>query len=255
MRIKVINPNTTLDMTAGIGDAARSVARPGTEIIDVSPEFGPASIESYYDEYVAACGVLDEVRKGENDDIDAYVIACYGDPGLHAAREMTTKPVIGIAEASFYTAAMLAARFSVVSVVPRVRTMLEELLHSYGMQQKCIAIRTTPLYVLDIEKDPVGSFEKLRDEVRRSVKEDDAEAVCLGCAGFAKFAEELEDELGVPVLDGVVCATKQAEVLVELGKKTSKLKTYRPPEKKRFIGMFSHFSTDGSADKKQAAAE
>ena len=235
MRIKVINPNTTLEMTEGIGDAARSVARPGTEIIDVSPEFGPTSIESYYDEYVAAVGVLDEIRKGESEDIDAYVIACYGDPGLHGAREMTEKPVIGIAEASFYTASMLAARFSVVSVVPR--------------------IRTTPLYVLDIDKDPVGSFEKIREEVRRSVKEDDAEAVCLGCAGFAKFAQDLEDELGVPVLDGVVCATKQAEVLVELGKTTSKLKTYRPPEKKRFDGMFSHFSTDGSADKKQAAAE
>jgi allantoin racemase len=255
MKIKVINPNTTLAMTAGIGDAARSVARPGTEIIDVSPEFGPSSIESYYDEYVAACGVLDEVRKGESEDVDAYVVACYGDPGLHAAREMTEKPVIGIAEASFYTAAMLAARFSIVTVVPRVRAILEDTVRSYGMQDKCIAIRTTPLYVLDIEKDPVGSFDKLRDEVRRSVKEDDAEAVCLGCAGFAKFAEELEDELGVPVLDGVVCATKQAEVLVELGKKTSKRMTYRPPEQKRFTGMFAHFSTDGSADKKQAAAE
>ena len=255
MKIKVINPNTTLAMTVGIGDAAHSVARPGTEIIDVSPEFGPTSIESYYDEYVAACGVLDEVRKGESEGVDAYVIACYGDPGLHGAREMTDKPVIGIAEASFYTAAMLAARFSVVTVVPRVRAILEDTLRSYGMQDKCIAIRTTPLYVLDIEKDPVGSFEKLSDEVRCSVKEDAAEAVCLGCAGFAKFAQELEDELGVPVLDGVVCATKQAEVLVELGKKTSKRMTYRPPEKKRFVGMFAHFSTDGSADKKQAAAE
>ena len=95
----------------------------------------------------------------------------------------------------------------------------------------------------------------MQDEVRRSVREDDAEAVCLGCAGFAKFAQDLEDELGVPVLDGVVCATKQAEILVELGKKTSKLKTYRQPEQKRFDGMFSHFSTDGSADKKQVAAE
>jgi allantoin racemase len=255
MRIKVINPNTTLEMTAGIGDAARSVARAGTEIIAVSPEFGPTSIESYYDEYVAAVGVLDEIRKGESEDIDAYVIACYGDPGLQGAREMTDKPVIGIAEASFYTAAMLAARFSIVSVVPRIRTMLEELVHGYGMQNKCVAIRTTPLYVLDIEKDPVSSFEKIRDEVRRSVKEDDAEAVCLGCAGFAKFAQDLEDELGVPVLDGVVCATKQAEVLVELGKKTSKLKTYRPPEKKRFDGIFKHFSTDGSAEENQAAAE
>ena len=253
--MRVINPNTTLEMTEGIGEAARSVARAGTEIIDVSPEFGPTSIESYYDEYVAACGVLDEVRKGKDEAIDAYIIACYGDPGLHAARELTEKPVVGIAEASFYTAAMLAARFSIVSVVPRIRTMLEELVHGYGMQQKCVAIRPTPLYVLDIEKDPAGSFEKLRDEVRRSVKEDDAEAICLGCAGFAKFAQDLEDELGVPVLDGVVCATKQAEVLVELGKTTSKLKSFRPPERKRFDGMFANFSTDGSTDKKQAAAE
>jgi len=255
MRIKIINPNTTMEMTEGIGDAARSVAREGTEIISVSPEFGPVSIESYYDEYVSACGVLDEVRKGNDEDIDAYVIACYGDPGLHAARELTEKPVIGIAEASFYTASMLAARFSVVSVVPRIRTMLEELVKSYGMQDKCVAIRTTPLYVLDIEKDPEGSFEKLRDEVRRSVKNDEAEAVCLGCAGFAQFAQELEDELCVPVLDGVVCATKQAEVLVELNKKTSKLKTYRPPEQKRFKGIFSHFSTDGSAGGQKEAAE
>jgi len=255
MKIKVINPNTTLEMTAGIGEAAKSVARAGTEIVAVSPDFGPVSIESFYDEYVAACGVLDEVRKGESEDVDAYVIACYGDPGLQAAREMTEKPVIGIAEASFYMAAMVAARFSVVSVIPRIRTMLEELVKGYGMEDRVVAIRTTPLYVLDIERDPVGSMDKLRDEVRRSVKEDEAEAVCLGCAGFAQFADELQQELGVPILDGVVCATKQAEVLVELGMKTSKLKTYRPPEKKRFTGMFAHFSTDGSADKQSAAAE
>ena len=247
MKIKVINPNTSLEMTAGIGEAARSVAGPGTEIVAVSPAFGPDSIESYYDEQVAACGVLDEVRKGEGEGegVDAYVIACYGDPGLHAAREMTEKPVVGIAEASFYTASMVAARFSVVSVIPRVRTLLEEMVHGYGMAGRICAIRTTPLYVLDIERDPEGSMETLRDEVRRSVAEDDAEAVCLGCAGFARFAAELEAELGVPVLDGVVCATKQAELLVGLGLKTSKLKTYRPPERKRFTGMFSHFSTKG----------
>ena len=165
MKIKVINPNTTMEMTEGIGEAARSVARAGTEIVAVSPEFGPASIESYYDEQVAACGVLDEVRKGESEGVDAYVIACYGDPGLHAAREMTEKPVVGIAEASFYIASMVAARFSVVSVIPRVRTLLEEMVHGYGMTERIVAIRTTPLYVLDIERDPEGSMEKLRDEV------------------------------------------------------------------------------------------
>ena len=244
MKIKVINPNTTLEMTEGIGAAARSAARTGTEIVAASPDFGPESIENYRDECVAACGVIDEVRKGEAEGVDAYVIACYGDPGLHAARETTEKPVVGIAEASFYTAAMVAARFSIVTVIPRIRTLLEEMVQGYGMAERVVAIRTTPLYVLDIERDPAGSLEKLREEVRRSVREDDAEAVCLGCAGFARFAAELEAELGVPILDGVVCATKQAELLVELGLRTSKRKTYRPPEPKRFTGAFRHFSAE-----------
>tara|TARA_B100000676_G_C18005267_1_gene803353 strand:- start:489 stop:1244 length:756 start_codon:yes stop_codon:yes gene_type:complete len=243
MRIKVINPNTTLQMTQGIADAAKMVARESTEIIAVSPDFGPASIESYYDEYVAATGVLDEIRKGENENIDAYVIACYGDPGLHAGRELTTKPVIGIAEASLYMASMLAGRFAIVTVIPRIHMMLEEMVRGYGMSHKCTDIYCTPLYVLDIENNPTASIEKLRNEVRRAVKEGGAEAVCLGCAGFAAFAQELEDELEVPVLDGVVCATKQAEIMVELGKKTSKAMTYRPPEQKNFKGIFANFTT------------
>tara|TARA_Y100001970_G_scaffold294373_1_gene452202 strand:- start:109094 stop:109837 length:744 start_codon:yes stop_codon:yes gene_type:complete len=244
MRIKVINPNTTIEMTKSIESAAELVARKGTEIIAVSPDFGPASIESYYDEYVAATGVLDEVRKGKEENIDAYVIACYGDPGLHAARELTDKPVIGIAEASLYMASMLAGRFAIVTVIPRIHMMLEEMVRGYGMSHKCTDIYCTPLYVLDIEKDPKCSIDKLRNEVRRAVIEGGAEAVCLGCAGFAAFAQELEDELSVPVLDGVVCATKQAEIMVELGKRTSKAMTYRSPEKKPFKGMFKEFSTD-----------
>ena len=169
MKIKVINPNTTQSMTDSIGDAARSVARSGTEILAVSPSFGPVSIESYYDEYVAATGVLDEVRKGDTEEnIDAYVIACYGDPGLHAARELTDKPVIGIAEASLYMASMLAGRFAIVTVIPRIHMMLEEMVRGYGMSEKCPDIYCTPIYVLDIEENPVSSIEKLRNEVRRA---------------------------------------------------------------------------------------
>jgi allantoin racemase len=81
----------------------------------------------------------------------------------------------------------------------------------------------------------------LSAEARKAKDEDDAEAILLGCAGFAQFAQELEQELNIPVLDGVVCAVKIAEAVVELGKTTSKHKTYRPPEKKAFTGMFAKF--------------
>ncbi len=256
MRIKIINPNTTQAMTDTIGECARKFARPGTEIISVSPSFGPASIESFVDEFVSACGVLDEIKKGEeSENIDAYIIACYGDPGLQAARELTEKPVIGIAEASLYMASMLAARFSIVTIIPRARTLMEEMVRGYGMEHRMVSIRTMPLYVLDVEKDPKGSFEKIREGARLAVQEDNAEAICLGCAGFAEFAQSIEDELGVPVLDGVVCATKQAEIMVELGKKTSKRMTYRPPEQKTYTGMFAHFSGTKPASKRKEAAE
>ncbi len=243
MKIKIINPNTSAEMTRSIGEAGRMVARQGTEIVATNPEFGPASIESYYDEYMAAPGTIDEVMKGDRDGCDAFVIACYGDPGLQGAREATAKPVLGIGETSLYTAAMLAARFSVVTVIPRIRTMIEEMVAGYGFSLKCVSVRTTPYYVLDIERDPTGAMQALRDEARRAMEEDTAEAILLGCAGFASFAADLERELGIPVLDGVVCAVKMAEGLVELGKTTSRHFTYRPPEAKPFTGMFERFGT------------
>src|SRR2546428_13887376 len=95
MKLQVINPNTSLAMTESIGVAAGSVARAGTEIVSVCPTFGPASIESYYDEYLCVPGILDEICKCEADKADAYIVACYGDPGLAAARAVTTMPVIG----------------------------------------------------------------------------------------------------------------------------------------------------------------
>jgi allantoin racemase len=88
MRIKVINPNTTQSMTDTIGAAAREAAAPGTEIVATSPAMGPVSIEDHYDEAFSVIGVLDEVRKGEAEGFDGYVIACFGDPGLLAAREV-----------------------------------------------------------------------------------------------------------------------------------------------------------------------
>ncbi|WP_047154812.1 aspartate/glutamate racemase family protein [Aneurinibacillus tyrosinisolvens] len=243
MKIKVINPNTTWEMTRGIESAAKSVARPDTEIIAVSPDMGPTSIESFYDEYLAIPGVLQEIQKGEHEGADAYVIACYGDPGLQGAREITTAPVIGIAEASLYMASMLAARFSIVTVLPRVKTMMEELVHGYGMGHRVLNVRTTPMCVLDFERDPEAGMRMLAQEGRKAVEEDHAEAILLGCAGMAEFANNLEKELGVPVIDGVVAAVKFAEAIVDLGKTTSKLKTYKLPEPKHFTGIFADFGT------------
>ena len=139
MRIKIINPNTTLEMTQTIDLAGQAIARDGTEIVTVSPEFGPASIESHYDEYLCAPGLIDEIRKGENENFDAYIIACFGDPALDACREITVKPVIGIAEAAMITASIISAQFSIVSLIPRTKAVTRELVMHYGFGHKLAA--------------------------------------------------------------------------------------------------------------------
>src|SRR5436305_14418620 len=96
IRIKVINGNTYDEMTANINSVAQAAARPGTEIVTTQPERGPLTIESYYDEYLAIPGILEEIIRDEAQ-FDAFIVACWGDPGVDAARELTTKPVIGIA--------------------------------------------------------------------------------------------------------------------------------------------------------------
>src|SRR6478735_4085784 len=151
MRIKVINPNTTAGMTAKIGEAAQAVASPGTEIVAVNPAAGPVSIESHYDEAVSVLGVLEEVRKGEAEGCDGYVIACFGDPGLLAAREIAGGPVVGIAEAAMHAASFIATGFSVVTTLERTRIIAEHLVRNYGMEHHCRRVRATDLPVLELE--------------------------------------------------------------------------------------------------------
>ena len=152
MRIKVINPNTTAGMTAKIGEAARAIAAPGTEIVAVNPAFGPVSIESHYDEAVSVLGVLEEVRKGEEEGCDGYIIACFGDPGLLAAREIATGPVVGIAEAAMHAASFISTGFSVVTTLTRTCIIAEHLVERYGMHHACRKVRGTDIPVLDLEE-------------------------------------------------------------------------------------------------------
>ncbi len=236
MKIKIINPNTTQAMTDSIFEAAISCCNTDTEILAVSPKIGPVSIENYHDEFASIIGVLEEINAGIKEGFDAYIIACYGDPGLYAARELADVPVVGIAEASMFLACTVSAKFSIVTVVPRIRHLIEEVVKKYGLWERCASVRTTNMGVLDFEVDPDKGMQEIARESRKAIEEDGAEAICLGCAGMVSFAKELEDQLGVPVFDGVTAAVKMAESLVYLGKKTSKSLTYKYPEKKEYIG-------------------
>jgi|SRR5581483_947642 len=234
MRILAINPNTTQAMTDDIGRQARKYARPDTEIVAVSPPYGPRSIEGHFEDYIAAAAAVEMVAQ-YRDDYDAFIIACYGDPGLYACREVTEKPVIGIAEASIRMSGFLAHNYSIVTVLPRVRPLLADLVRSVGMESRCASIRCCNLTVLEIEQDPRRAVVELINESKKAVEEDHAESILLGCAGMGPLDEEIYNAVHVPVLDGTVCAVKIAEGLYDYKQMTSKVAAFAWPEPKELV--------------------
>ena len=242
MHIRVINPNTTQAMTDTIGTAATAVAATGTRISATQPGSGPVSIESHFDEAVSVIGVIDEIRAGEREGVDAYVIACFGDPGLNAARELTRAPVIGIAEAAFHAATLISTRFSVVTTLPRTTIIAEHLLDSYGMASRCRRVRAADIPVLELEENPDLALERIIEECLKAKQEDGIGAIVLGCGGMADLTPQISAAVGLPIVEGVTAAVKLAEALVGLGLQTSKHGDLDFPLPKPFTGRFAEYS-------------
>lgn len=228
MRIQIINPNTTAVFTDGCREAGRAVAAPGSEIVATNPASGVPTAESHLDEAVATIGIVQEIAAGQRNGTDAFVIACFGDTGLDAAREATELPVVGMSEAAVYMAALVAPRFAIVTLPSRTRAQSERLLHHAGLAHRC-TVRAIDVGVADCADDEIAVYEALLAESRRAILEDRAEAIVLGCAGLEKMAAPLSAALSVPVIEGVAAGVKMAEALVSLGLRTSKAGTWAFP--------------------------
>ncbi|EXU77178.1 Asp/Glu racemase [Erwinia mallotivora] len=240
--IQVINPNTSLAMTQTIAQAARAVAAPGTEILAVCPTDGVPSIEGHFDEAIAAIGVLEQVKAGREQGVSGHVIACFGDPGLLAARELARGPVVGIAEAAMHMATMVATRFSVVTTLPRTVIVARHLLRQYGFEHHCAALHAIDLPVLALEDSSGLAQQKVREYCIQAKRQDGSGAIVLGCGGMAMLARELTKELAMPVIDGVGAAVKMVESLVTLGLSTSKHGDLDYPVQKILSGQFARLN-------------
>jgi allantoin racemase len=220
VRLLLINPNSTASMTAAIESTAAAVAGSGTIVQAVNPPDGPSSIESDGDERRCIPLLLDEVRKASarrgGDTPDAYVVACFGDPGLDEVRRLVDVPVLGIAQAAMHAAALTAGTFSVVTSMSATVPRGWELAKSYTPSQ-CLGVYACDIPVLTIDSDP-NTVGPIGDHCESALAADGSRAIVLGCAAMAKFAGLLTQRLGVPVIDGVVAATLLAEALVRLNR-------------------------------------
>jgi allantoin racemase len=242
MLIHVVNPNTTKSMTNKIGKAAQAAAASGTKILVTQPDMGPVSIEGYYDEAFSVPGMLMRIKEAEMLGVAGHVIACFDDTGLDAARSLAKAPVVGIGEAAFHAASLIAGKFSVVTTLSRSIPAIEHNLIRYGLISRCAKIRAAEVPVLSLEEPNSQARKRINTEIEKAKLEDGCEAIVLGCAGMADLAQSLTLEHGLPIVDGVSVAIGLVEMLARNNLHTSKIGGYETPLPKTYTGIFASFS-------------
>lgn len=235
MKILVVNVNTSQSMSDVIDAAAKAAASAGTDIVTLTPFFGPEAVDCNFESYISAVAVMDRVL-AYDEPFDAVVMAGFGEHGRDGLQELIDQPVIEICEASAHMAMMIGRSYSVVTTLQRSVPPIEDRLRLSGLADRCASVRANGMSTLEVDQDPAGAMRSIVEEARKAVVEDHAEVICLGCAGMAGLEEAITTELGVPVIDGVAAAVRLAEAVVGLGLKTSKVSTYAQPDEKRIEG-------------------
>ncbi len=215
-RIRVVNPNSNEAVTRGIDEAVQPLRFDGgPEIVCATLAEGPLGIETQ--EHVESVTLpLRRLVEADNAS-DAFIIACYSDPGLHVCREGTTRPVFGIAECGVLTALARAERFGVIAILQRSIARHMRYLRQMGLMDRLAGERPLNMSVAEIASGE-GTLSRMI-EVGRALKDQDgANAIVMGCAGMARHRKPLEDALGIPVIDPTQAAVTMALGVVQLAR-------------------------------------
>lgn len=250
MKILLINPNTTEQLTKLLGDAARSVLSPGTTLDCITTQRGVPYISTRSEAIVGGLSVL-EILAEHHQDYDAAIIAAFGDPGLGAARELFDIPIVGLAEAGMLTACMLGGRFSVVTFARALGPWYQECVDWHGMGGRCASIRMLEgafASIADVQEEKVDLLEAL---ALRAIEEDGADVIVMAGAPLAGLAPLMRERIPVPVVDCAQAALRQAETLVALKPVGAQRGSFARPAAKHSVGLSkalaSHIAHDDFA--------
>ena len=217
MRLLLLNPNVSAEITARLAAVAESAALPGTRITALTAPRGVPYISNRAEAQLAGALVLEMIAE-HGPGHDAALIAAFGDPGLWAARELFDMPVVGMAEAALYTAAMLGERIAIVTFAPALGNWYRDCVRDSGLSSRLAAIRSlTEGFgpVEDVAEEKAAALAKLCE---RTVEEDGADVVILAGAPLAGLAKRLHGQVRVPLVEQVAAAVAQAETLVRIGR-------------------------------------
>ena len=227
MRVKVIIPVSTDKWNEGVKADYERVKQPETVIDIMHLDRGPEAIQSEYDEANAASHVLKEVAKTRSDDWDAIIIYCFSDPALLGSREIATIPVLGIGESSQLFAMGLADRCGIITTLEQSVARIRRKLYARSIAGRFPSIRPLNIPVLEYDqRDKVTA--RALEVARIMVEQDGAEALILGCGSLFGIQDQIQANLGIPVVEPGIVALKHAEILGGLALTHSK-RSYMAP--------------------------
>ncbi|EPX73740.1 hydantoin racemase family protein [Schizosaccharomyces octosporus yFS286] len=231
VRILVINPNSTTEMTNNVKKVLDSCTPHDVELQYLNgPPNGPASIESVYDGIMSASLVMKHLQQNPPN-CDAFLVACYSDhPLVSALREAYRKPCIGIMQASIFAALSLGRKVAIVTTTKRYEPLLKSGVRAMGISDSVFAgVVSTGLTPLELESKPRSEVDALvQESSRRAIRDLDADVICLGCAGMAHMVQVVQQAVGhdVPVVEGAKAGIGMLTSLVQMSLFTSKIGAY-----------------------------
>ena len=215
-RILVINPNSSTGVTRAMDEACEPLRIPGGPAIEcMTLDEGPPGVETQQD----ADSVIEPLTRlvsAREKEYEAFVIGCYSDPGIHALREVTKKPVLGIGESAILTALTLGQKFGVIAILRKSISRHLRYIAALGVTDRLAAELPVGLGVTELHDGP-KTFERMVATGNRLRDEHGADVVVMGCAGMAPYRKPLQDALGIPVVEPTQAAVSMALGRVRLG--------------------------------------
>ena len=213
IEICIINPYSSAISNEKIKLCAQKILDKSSSILINDKSFQ----EDYYDLHSETINISKLINAVEtNNSSDAFIVISFEDIGVDTIRKITSKPIIGLGEATFYTANIIANKFSIITNLSQSHEALKNNLIKYDMEHKCVSINSIEVPVLDMDTMSKSNLNKLDNEIQRTISEDDPEAIIITSPGILNLSKNLSNKFNIPIIEGVTAATALIENFVKL---------------------------------------
>ena len=213
LEICILNPYTSKNSNEKLKKTAMKVIEEGSRIFINKDDL----IDDYFSHHYETVNISNLIKQVEkNNSSDAFIVASFEDIGVETIRKIISKPIIGIGEASFYIANIIANKFSVITNISQTHEAIKNNLIKYDMDHKCVSLKSIEVPILDMETMSKANIKKLENEIERTILEDSPEAIILTSAGIFDLTKKLSDKFSLPFIEGVGAATTLIQNLAKL---------------------------------------